>query len=389
MSQSMKASGSRQAGFSLIELMVAMMVGSVVISMAYYMSQASARIFSEQLRRSETQMSLRSATELIRRDIGRAGYLSIRDTTEVPGCVATGPLGQVGAADTDVAPRRVFAARVELDASGRQMLFLTGNMTTTEHYFVSAGNSTSLTIQTTNEGYRRSFINPIDGVTFLPSRFAEAFFPDPATPGRGRMVSVTDLDRARIFLRDLTGASNATIPPTLQLGTPLPMNAMGAGSCMNFNSIVVAPVSIVRYSVETPGTGALERLGSTYLTGQSATGAPARPVLMRAEVDAATDAVIAGTEQIVLDGIAQPGGLTVAAVIDNGIAPAVNLVHTSTPETLLTQSGQIRSLIIQVIVESSERQEGDALNVQVVRNARRALRFEVMMPNAARNSGAF
>jgi hypothetical protein len=66
----------------------------------------------------------------------------------------------------------------------------------------------------------------------------------------------------------------------------------------------------------------------------------------------------------------------------------VNLVYTATPEALPNQ-GLIRSLIIQLIVESAERSEGDEAHQMRATNARRALRFEIMLPNAARNSGQF
>jgi prepilin-type N-terminal cleavage/methylation domain-containing protein len=386
---SIQRGAHRRAGFSLVELMVAMIAGSFVIVGAFYMSDVSSRIFSEQLRRSETQMSLRASVELMRRDIGRAGFLSIRDYSEVPGCVATTGPGQVGPAAMDIAPRQVSAARVNLDANGRQELFITGNLTSTDHYFVSASDGMTLQLQAFNEGYRRSFIDPTDGTTFMATRFLETFFANPVAPGRGRMVSIISLgNRPQIFLRDLLGVSMST-PPTLQIVTPLPMNAMGAG-CINFNEIAIAPVSTIHYSMQVPGASLARVGGRSYLTGASAAGAM-HPVLVRSEYDLAAQADIAGTERVVLDSILDtPAGFQISAVYDNALAPAVNLLHTSTPETLgLAASGQLRSLTIQLIVESSEREEGDAVHTQSVRAGRRLLRFEVMMPNTSRNSGVY
>ena len=57
-----------RAGFTLIELMVALVAGSFVISGAYYLSDVSARLFNEQIRRAETQMTLRTAGEQLRRE---------------------------------------------------------------------------------------------------------------------------------------------------------------------------------------------------------------------------------------------------------------------------------------------------------------------------------
>jgi hypothetical protein len=66
----------------------------------------------------------------------------------------------------------------------------------------------------------------------------------------------------------------------------------------------------------------------------------------------------------------------------------MDLVHVAQPETLTPdEQGTIHSLIIQLVLET-EQAQGDALSQRNARAARRAIRFEVMLPNAARNSGA-
>jgi len=179
-------------------------------------------------------------------------------------------------------------------------------------------------------------------------------------------------------------------PPTLILDSPLPYNAAGTGSCMNVSSIVVAPVSTFRYSVEIPGADLARVGGRTFMTGGSSGATPVlHPVLVRREIDMNTDQPILGTERVILDSVAAVGGFRIHAIFDADPSPLVtNLTFTDTPETLINQ-GSIRSLIVQLIVESAERSEGTVLERRKVESARRSLRFEVMMPNAARNSGVF
>ncbi|MCA9616172.1 MAG: prepilin-type N-terminal cleavage/methylation domain-containing protein, partial [Myxococcales bacterium] len=62
---------SREAGFTLLELMVALVAGLVAILAVYYVSSASARHFHEQQRVAQTQTSIRMAMQQLRRDIGR------------------------------------------------------------------------------------------------------------------------------------------------------------------------------------------------------------------------------------------------------------------------------------------------------------------------------
>lgn len=377
-----------RAGFTLVELMVALVAGSFVIMAAFYMSDVSSRLFTEQMRRSEAQMNVRAATELMRRDIGRAGYLSVRNTFELFGANTAAGLGLTGPQNTDVAPQAVTAVRVLLDARGRQELILTGNMTTSEQYFVSASNGMNLVLQTSNDSFRRSFITPSTGA-FLQNRFMEAFFPLPAAPGQGRMVSITELSIGRIYLRNIDGVVMGAVPPTLNLTTPLPgMNAMGAGPFMNVQSIAVAPVSTIRYAMEIPD-GNLARVGGrTYMTGGNLAGT-LHPVLVRTELNSATLTPIVGTERVVLDSVVdQPAGFRIEAVYNNLAPLGMDLVHTGTPETLTVPvQGTIHSLIIQIMLET-EQAQGDAVSQQSALAARRSLRFEVMLPNAARNSGA-
>jgi hypothetical protein len=152
-------------------------------------------------------------------------------------------------------------------------------------------------------------------------------------------------------------------------------------------------VSMFRYAIEMPDAALARVGGRTYLTGGTAAGVEgvaSHPVLVRREINMASGQPVPGTERVVLDSIAA-GGFSVEAIVDNSPVPGtVTLTHTATPETLgVALSGTIRSLIITLITESAESAEGDQLARQRATAGRRAVRFEVMLPNAARNPEVF
>ena len=64
----------RQAGFTLLEMMAALVAGLIAIGSIYTLSSASSKHFHEQQRISQTQMSLRMAMSRLTSDIARAGF---------------------------------------------------------------------------------------------------------------------------------------------------------------------------------------------------------------------------------------------------------------------------------------------------------------------------
>jgi hypothetical protein len=128
--------------------------------------------------------------------------------------------------------------------------------------------------------------------------------------------------------------------------------------------------------------------GQSYLTGGSLDNR-LHPVLVRREVTCDTLTPIAGTERVVLDSVVDSPEAFKIEVVYNNLAPAgMNLVHEPAPQNLTPiQQGMIHSVIVQLVLET-EQIQGDLVSQQRALNARRATRFEVMLPNAARNSGA-
>lgn len=72
----MKRTIQNRGGFTLVELMVAVFVGSIVIWGIYTIYEGSSRIFHEEHRISQAQLSARLAMEVIKNDLKRAGFMA-------------------------------------------------------------------------------------------------------------------------------------------------------------------------------------------------------------------------------------------------------------------------------------------------------------------------
>ncbi|HEY6879184.1 MAG TPA: prepilin-type N-terminal cleavage/methylation domain-containing protein, partial [Polyangiales bacterium] len=187
-------------GFTLVELMIAMVAGSFAVAGVYYLNGVSARAMSQQMSVSDAQMSLRSAMEQIRRDVARAGYLAAPNSDALYNC-----LGTVVAGSSDVTQQAFQAVRVGKDGSlsygttsGPQVaallgtnkvaaddLTLIGNFATADAYLADPANTTAsvITLQTTSESFRRSFFTP--GATNAVAATANtALFSATFAPGR-------------------------------------------------------------------------------------------------------------------------------------------------------------------------------------------------------------
>jgi prepilin-type N-terminal cleavage/methylation domain-containing protein len=392
------------AGFTLIELMLALVAGSFVVAGAYYLSDVSARLFNEQVRRAETQMTLRSAGEQLRRDIGRAGFMAVRDSAELWGCNATQVIaGGIGVEANNIRQQGVRVVRL---AGQPVQLFLTGNFTTSDQYPLDpSSTATTLALASDREGFRRSFIDPVDGTTFLPQRFLSAFSPNPANANnaQGRMVSIQDLSTGRVFLRDILSVSAAPAnAPQIVIAPALPTT----GGCIpSFTTLVVAPISTVRYMLEDPaGNAELSRTtGPSFLAGGGVlVGNNRRLVLTRREIDMRTngagDTPIPQTTRIVLDFVSSANGFNdfrIEGSFDRNMIPGAaplppSLVWAPQPETVPVQ-GSLRSLLIELVASSAEAIAAGAPanddRASRIQAARRLLRMEVAMPNMTRNPG--
>lgn len=306
----------RRSGFSLIELMIAMLAGTFAIMGIYYLGGVSARAFHEQSRVSETQMALRGAMEQIRRDFTRAGFQGTRNASWLRACNATppngmAPLPQVAAQQIQaiqITPQGTGAAGIDaavaalLDPDNNptrvDLVRLWGNYTTSEAYLIDSNLSctspTQFCFQNGPESFRRSFVNPDPGGAADPvlgydaARFTNAF--------QNAWVRIET--KGRMLFRAVTAVQSAM---TAAVGPSISIDPAGAipPECYTGQDIIVSPLNLIEYAVVDLDGADIGKLAVNG--GAGAVAGADRAVLVRRQINIATNAVIANTERIVLD----------------------------------------------------------------------------------------
>jgi prepilin-type N-terminal cleavage/methylation domain-containing protein len=157
-----------KSGFTLIELMVAMVVGLTAITSVYSLGSAMSRQFYEEQRIATAQGTSRIAIMELRRDISRAGLFGSPNGNLEPTCDATipslpklgggtGPMGafqyyadvDVAVLDPDIVNTTVHADRLRILTS----LYLTDQLLV---HSASIDGAT-IVLQAGNQAYRRTF----------------------------------------------------------------------------------------------------------------------------------------------------------------------------------------------------------------------------------------
>lgn len=338
---------SRRAGFTLVELMVALVIGALVVAAVFTLGGASSRHFQEQQRIGTTQRSVRMAMDRLRRDISRAGYLGVPDTRSplvrmCPTPATPRPVQSIWFVDNDPAGNGALDA---VNRAGNTVsadrLRLTGNFATNDAYLVRSTDATGsqIFLQTDWLGFRRSFVVGTGGsATVDTARFNQVFAP-------GRMLHI-ETQNGFHFVVDITGAivnasgTVATVTIAQGLGANNPcLRGLGRGS-------IVTPISQVEYFIG-PATGVLVPR-SPAVTG-------ANTVLFRQELNMTNLTPRAGTVRPVLEW-----------AVDFNLSFIVNNAPLGTPPTLVRQDGaaavnavqnsawQVRSVIASLAARTPE-----------------------------------
>ncbi|MFW6050784.1 MAG: PilW family protein [Myxococcota bacterium] len=288
----------RQAGFTLVELMVALVAGAIAIMTIYFVGAASSRHFQEQQRIAQTQMSLRMAMEQVRRDIQRAGFLGTPNSRVENRCRS--PVRELQAVEflnDDATGALPNAGENGVTAD---TLRLVGNYATADSYLaigLDAGGGAVL-LQPTWHGFRRDFTD--DDGTVDADRFDAVFRP-------GRMLHIQTLQGQHFFV-DITGTSppegRVSFSPNLPIGGDCP-GGLADGA-------IVAPLSRIEYRVVDltagdEGSALLPASGNRVTAGDSYRGEAASQ-LVRREIDwdgnVLTDDAGGRFERIVLEHVA-------------------------------------------------------------------------------------
>ena len=135
-----------QRGYTLVELLIAMLITSVTVLALYQVSRSATETFNQQQRAAEMQLRLRFAMESLRADISRAGFMMSPNTaTDNRVCPRpTVPLQAIEVA-RDATPAIPLATD---NAFVRPLrLRMLGNYTSLDEYRVAGINSSTITLQ--------------------------------------------------------------------------------------------------------------------------------------------------------------------------------------------------------------------------------------------------
>jgi prepilin-type N-terminal cleavage/methylation domain-containing protein len=158
----------RKSGFTLIELMVAMVIGLTAITSVYALGSAMSQQFHEEQRTATSQGSSRVAIMELRRDVSRAGLFGSPNGTKEPTCDASpmqlpllgGGSGDLGAfqyyPDADLATLDPESANSGVHAD--RLRILTSLYLTDQLLVHSAStDGTTVVLESGNQAYRRTF----------------------------------------------------------------------------------------------------------------------------------------------------------------------------------------------------------------------------------------
>ena len=288
----------RGAGFTLIELMVAMTAGLVAIMSIYTVASASSRHFHEQQRVAQTQSAVRLAMEQLRRDLQRAGFLGTPNSRREVRC-ATPPLEiaaveYLAGADTAVLPEAAT------NGAKADRIRLVGNYATGDSYLATGvdGSGGRIFLQRQWQAFRRDF-GVVAGTgsaeyPFDPQRFSDVFRP-------GRFLHIFTQQNQHFFVR-ITGVDPGqaaiSFTPTLPIGSAC-VGGLADGA-------LVAPLVRLEYTVmdlaSDPVLGSqLQPVGGTVPTATDTLGRSSVQLVRREVAFDGAATPLQGTERIVLD----------------------------------------------------------------------------------------
>lgn len=313
--------GRAEAGFTLLEMLIALVAGAMTIATVYTLGAGSTRAFQEQNRINQTQGAVRGAMEQVRRDVSRAGFGGTPDSgtnasngdrgANPAGCTVTQAFQLVGLDINDGA----YTAQMQLPANNvvqADGIVMTGNYATGDHYLVAEiSGGTTISLQQSRQSFRRSFGSPLNA-----QRFEEAF-------QVGRWVYLVS-ETGRRVARAITGVNGATATVTVSPAITTGCFGYGRGAR-------ISPISRIEYYAASPVTDAAFQwlLPRGTAAERTARGVD-QAILARREVtfaDTTPPTPVANSERVVLEYLVHFNAAITRDTAAAGV-PAPNLVET-------------------------------------------------------------
>ncbi len=235
---------TKTGGFTLLELMVALVAGLIAISAIYYVGAASSRFFHEQQRISQTQMSVRMAAEQLRDDIERAGMGASLNSEVALTCMNFDE--EIRAVEIDNNANTDALPNADVNGVRADRIQLSGNYSTDSMYLSTQPNATrnGFRLQVNRPSFRRDFGTV--GDDFSVEAFEEVF-------AVGRMLRLDDLGKQYFVTVRSADSSNQsfTFSPTIP---------QASAGCTPLNNVDITPLDIIEYTVLNPWTTDVARL---------------------------------------------------------------------------------------------------------------------------------
>jgi prepilin-type N-terminal cleavage/methylation domain-containing protein len=312
---------ARQQGFTLLELMVALAIGTLVVGTVYTLGGASSRAFQEQQRISQLQLATRLAIDRIRRDVALAGFGGLPDSNQARTAGGTPFPGRIiglQVFNNDLEGHNAVYAMTGASAAGTldtDRIRIIGNLVTADSYRIqnTAGASgNAILLQNDWQSFRRSFATDGTGTTFDTDLFAEVF-------AVGSYVHILH-PQGYHFVTQITTASLDSSGRTPRLGISPPLPSSGQGSFALCVGCTISPLLAVDYLIAPAPVAFQPR--DVEVTG-------ANTVLLRRVVDPFTNAVI--SQQVVLEYAVELSASVAVNMSAPGSAPNIQWLARGAP----------------------------------------------------------
>ncbi|HEX2672771.1 MAG TPA: prepilin-type N-terminal cleavage/methylation domain-containing protein [Polyangiaceae bacterium] len=298
--------GLGNAGFTLVELMVAL-TGGLFISLAVFaLARDSGRFYQREARLANATVSGLIGFERLRADLGRAGFLASPNITKDPSVCAipdgTWPTGLRNLASVQVSTPGVSYAALTANGRTPPVITLAGSYSSSDVFgakVVPAGNKVIFELSTREAaGSLRRLGNGV-----IPSDTAmKAAFPS------GRVLRV--VQNGKQYYGQIIDATGGGAQPTVTINQQPPIqfrsgSAIGCGLSDVVGSGASTPminvVNFIQYQVRPPQTPtAIAGYKNVFTNSADAPGEAGRTELTRVELNI-DGQVIDGTEEIVAE----------------------------------------------------------------------------------------
>lgn len=235
------------SGYTLVELLVAILLTSIVVTALYAVSSSATETFNQQQRTAEMQLRLRFAMEQIRADVSRAGYMGTPNSVTDPRVCPRPATGYQGLEIARTTPNPTVLPSENLYIEP-VTLRLTGNYVSGDEYTVAGVSGQNIALQNQSPQWTR----------IQSQGEFDRIFGTAAAPRLLRIMSTTGQMQFAVSTGGTWVSSSAAGLPGLTLtSTPLVQGAgasassAGAGCGLSGLGVgaTVAPISMVEYNI--------------------------------------------------------------------------------------------------------------------------------------------